>query len=77
MVTVSPCLKIKSAGNDPEAIYAVAVEFGVTDSFDIFKAEITDAFGTSEELSEEALKNVTGGALTIQIYEEAIRKAFG
>ena len=57
--------KIKAAGKNPEAVYAVAQEAGVTDSFEVFQAEMTKLYDEmSKELSEEELVAVAGGIST-------------
>jgi predicted ribosomally synthesized peptide with nif11-like leader len=54
--------KIQAVGKDPEAVYAIAKEAGVTDSFEDFKAEMTAQYETmSKELSEEELAQIAGG----------------
>ena len=54
--------KIQAAGKNPEAVYAIAKEAGVTDSFDMFKAEMTAQYeAVAQELSEEELAAVAGG----------------
>lgn len=54
--------KIRAAGKDPEAIYAVAKEVGVADSFEAFKVEMTAQYeAMSKELSEEELAAIAGG----------------
>ena len=54
--------KILAAGKNPEAVYAIAKEAGVTDSFDAFKAEMTAQYeAVAQELSEEELAAVAGG----------------
>ena len=54
--------KILAVGKDPEAVYAIAKEAGVTDSFDAFKAEMTAQYeAVAQELSEEELAAVAGG----------------
>ena len=57
--------KIQAAGKNPEAVYAIAQEVGVTDSFEVFQAEMTQAYkAMTAELSEEELLAVAGGAMT-------------
>ncbi len=54
--------KIQTAGKDPEAVYTIAKEAGVTDSFEDFKAEMKNWYESmSQELSEEDLANIAGG----------------
>ena len=54
--------KIQAAGKNPEAVYAIAKETGVTDSFEVFQAEMTQAYkNASTELTEEELLAVAGG----------------
>ena len=54
--------KILAAGKNPEAVYAIAKDAGVTDSFDAFKAEMTAQYeAVAQELSEEELAAVAGG----------------
>jgi hypothetical protein len=61
--------KIRAAGKDPEAIYAVAKEVGVTDSFENFKAEMRNWYESmSQELSEEDLANIAGGDVGVMEY---------
>ena len=55
--------KIQAAGKTLEAVYALAQEAGVTDSFEEFKAEMTKMYESmSQELSEEELLSVAGGS---------------
>lgn len=54
--------KIQAVGQNPEAVYAIAKEAGVTDSFDAFKAEITAQYEALDlELSDEDLAAIAGG----------------
>ena len=54
--------KILAAGKNPEAVFAIAKEAGVTDSFEDFKAEMIAQYAAiSKELSEEELAAVAGG----------------
>ena len=54
--------KIQAVGQNPEAVYAIAKEAGVTDSFEVFQAEMTQAYkAMTAELSEEELLAVAGG----------------
>ena len=53
---------IPAVGQNPEAVYAIAKEAGVTDSFEVFQAEMTQAYkAMTAELSEEELLAVAGG----------------
>ena len=55
-------VKIQAAGKDPEAIYAIAKEIGVADSFEAFKAEMENRYESMvQELSEEELAQIAGG----------------
>jgi predicted ribosomally synthesized peptide with nif11-like leader len=55
--------KIQAVGKDPEAVYAIAKEAGVTDSFEDFKAEMTAQYeAMSKELSEDDLAAIAGGS---------------
>ena len=57
--------KIQAAGKNPEAVYAIAQEVGVTDSFEVFQAEMTQAYkAMTAELSEEELLAVAGGGMS-------------
>ena len=57
--------KFKEASNNPEAVYAIAKEAGVTDSFEEFKAETEKMYEAySQELSEEELLAIAGGQNT-------------
>ena len=54
--------KILAAGKNPEAVFAIAKEAGVTDSFEDFKAEMIAQYAAiSKELSEEELAPIAGG----------------
>ena len=54
--------KIQAVGKNPEAVYAIAKEAGVTDSFEVFEAEMTQTYeAKASELSEEELLAVAGG----------------
>ena len=54
--------KIQAVGQNPEAVYAIAKEAGVTDSFEVVQAEMTQAYkAMTAELSEEELLAVAGG----------------
>ena len=54
--------KIQDAGKNPEAVYAIAKEAGLTDSFEVFQAEMAQAYkAMTAELSEEELLAVAGG----------------
>ena len=54
--------KIQAAGKNPEAVYAIAQEIGLTDSFEVFKAEMTKMYeAVSAELSDEELLAIAGG----------------
>ena len=56
--------KIQAVGNDPEAVYAIAKEAGVTDSFEVFKAEMEKMYeAMGQELNEDDLANVAGGVV--------------
>ena len=58
--------KIQAAGKNPEEVYAIAKEVGVTDSFEVFQAEMTQAYkAMTAELSEEELLAVAGGASVV------------
>ncbi|MBQ5615859.1 MAG: hypothetical protein IIU81_06020 [Peptococcaceae bacterium] len=67
--------KIQAVGKNPEAVYAIAQEVGVTDSFEVFQAEMTKMYeNMSMELTDEELLAVAGGELTS---EEKIGMAIG
>lgn len=54
--------QIQAAGKNPEAVYAIAVEAGLTDSFEVFQAEMELQYETmSTELSDEELEAIAGG----------------
>lgn len=54
--------KIQEAGKNPEAIYAIAKEAGLTDSFEDFQAEMKKMYDSmAEGLSEEELVAIAGG----------------
>ena len=54
--------KIQAAGQNPEAVYAIAKEIGVTDSFEDFRAEMQNWYEAMvKELSEEELAAIAGG----------------
>ena len=54
--------KIQAVGQNPEAVYAIAQEIGVTDSFEVFQSEMTKQYAAiTAELSEEELLAVAGG----------------
>lgn len=58
--------KIQAAGKNPEAVYEIAKETGVTDSFEDFTAEMTAQYeALSQELSEDDLAAITGGVWEI------------
>ncbi|MBR0448754.1 MAG: Nif11-like leader peptide family RiPP precursor, partial [Peptococcaceae bacterium] len=57
--------KIQAAGKNPEAVYAIAQEAGVTDSFEVFQEEMKKAYNAlNMELSDEELLAVAGGELS-------------
>lgn len=58
--------KIQEAGNNSEAVYAIAKEAGLTDSFEDFQAEMKKMYDsmTEEGLSEEELLAIAGGLET-------------
>ena len=57
--------KIQAAGKNPEAVYAIAKETGVTDSFEVFQAEMAQAYkDLTSELTEEELLAVAAGMST-------------
>ena len=67
--------KIQTVGKNPEAVYAIAQEVGVTDSFEVFQAEMAKLYeAMSGELTDEELLAVAGGELTS---EEKIGMAIG
>ena len=55
--------KIQETGKNPEAVYAIAKEAGLTDSFEDFQAEMKKMYDsmTEEGLSEEELVAIAGG----------------
>lgn len=54
--------KIQEAGKNPEAVYAIAKEAGLTDSFEDFQAEMKKMYDSmAEGLSEEELVAIAGG----------------
>ena len=54
--------KIQAAGKNPEAVYSIAKETGVFDSFEVFQAEMENQYkAMASELSEEELLAVAGG----------------
>lgn len=54
--------KIQEAGKNPEAVYAIAKEAGLTDSFEDFQAEMKIVYDSmAEGLSEEELVAIAGG----------------
>ena len=54
--------KIQAVGKNTEAVYAIAKETGLTDSFEVFQAEMTKQYeAMSTELSDEELLSVAGG----------------
>ena len=57
--------KFQAAGKNPEAVYAIAQEAGLTDSFEVFQAEMTKMYeNMSMELTVEELLAVAGGELS-------------
>ena len=57
--------KIQAVGKNPEAVYAIAQEVGVTDSFEVFQAEMAKLYeAMSGELTDEELLAVAGGELS-------------
>ena len=57
--------KIQTVGKNPEAVYAIAQEAGVTDSFEVFQEEMKKAYDAlNMELSDEELLAVAGGELS-------------
>ena len=57
--------KIQEAGKNPEAVYAMAKEAGLTDSFEDFQAEMKIVYDSmAEGLSEEELLAIAGGLET-------------
>ena len=58
--------KIQAVGKNPEAVYAIAKEAGVTDSIEEFQAEMKKQYDAmSAELTEEELLAVAGGASVV------------
>ena len=54
--------KIQEVGKNPEAVYAIAKEAGLTDSFEDFQAEMKIVYDSmAEGLSEEELVAIAGG----------------
>ena len=55
--------KIQEVGKNPEAVYTIAKEAGLTDSFEDFQAEMKKMYDsmTEEGLSEEELVAIAGG----------------
>ena len=54
--------KMMAAGKNPEAVHAIAQEAGLTDSFDVFKAELTAlSESMSQDLTDEQLASIAGG----------------
>lgn len=54
--------QIQAAGRNPEAVYAIAKEAGVTDSFEVFQADMEAMYNEmAGELSEEELAAIAGG----------------
>ena len=54
--------KIQAAGENPEVIYSIAKEAGVTDSYEVFTAEMTQTYEAKRaELTDEELLTVAGG----------------
>ena len=57
--------KIQAAGKNPEEVYAIAKEVGVTDSYDVFTAEMSKQYESMRaELTEEELLAVAGGGMS-------------
>ena len=58
--------KILEVGKNPEAVYTIAKEAGLTDSFEDFQAEMKKMYDsmTEEGLSEEELLAIAGGLET-------------
>lgn len=47
----------------PQAVYSIAQEAGLTDSFDLFMTEMQAMYAEmSDELTEEELEQIAGGA---------------
>ena len=54
--------KIQEAGKNPEAVYTIAKEAGLTDSFEDFQTEMKIVYDSmAEGLSEEELVAIAGG----------------
>ena len=54
--------KIQEVGKNPEAVYTIAKEAGLTDSFEDFQAEMKKVYDSmAEGLSEEELVAIAGG----------------
>lgn len=54
--------KIQEVGKNPEAVYTIAKEAGLTDSFEEFQAEMKIVYDSmAEGLSEEELVAIAGG----------------
>ena len=54
--------KIQEVGKNPEAVYTIAKEAGLTDSFEDFQAEMKIVYDSmAEGLSEEELVAIAGG----------------
>ena len=57
--------KIQAVGKNPEAVYAIAKEAGLTDSIEVFQAEMKKLYeAMSGELTEEELLAIAGGEMT-------------
>ena len=57
--------KIQAVGKNPEEVYAIAKEVGVTDSYDVFTAEMSKQYESMRaELTEEELLAVAGGGMS-------------
>ena len=66
--------KIQEVGKNPEAVYTIAKEAGLTDSFEDFQAEMKIVYDSmAEGLSEEELVAIAGGLST----KEAISLGVG
>ena len=54
--------KLQEVGKNPEAVYTIAKEAGLTDSFEDFQAEMKIVYDSmAEGLSEEELVAIAGG----------------
>ena len=54
--------KLQKVGKNPEAVYTIAKEAGLTDSFEDFQAEMKKVYDSmAEGLSEEELVAIAGG----------------